>query len=368
MNRFKLIGFSILLIGTLSACSIQERSPEKEAAEATTQMEAKKDGEVTPVELDAAEYVKLGKYKGLHIKKAAVNITDKDVDGYIQGTLEEDPIEHIVEDRNDVRDGDYVNADVTVKIDGKAREEYSSENYDIHVGEKQMDYLDPDMKTDDVLIGAKIGSTVKAEGKVPKEYEDEDVAGKKVEMAIKINSISVMSVPELTDEYAKEQGYESVKDFREAIKQMLIEEQEEEIGQTQKDLLWQQVMDNAETIKEFPKEAVKTQMDNIEATQGENAVAEDMSTSEFIKYYYDMSIKELATYQLKEKCVEDLLCDELSIQVTDEDVDDQIQSEMQEFGYETEEDYLQFVSKETIKENLIHDKIIEALEKETTFE
>lgn len=58
-----------------------------------------------------------------------------------------------------------------------------------------------------------------------------------------------------------------------------------------------------------------------------------MSVSDFIEQYYEMSLEDYAKENLKKQCVQDLLLKENSIEITDADVDEEIQYYIDELGY-----------------------------------
>lgn len=67
---------------------------------------------------------------------------------------------------------------------------------------------------EDNLVGMQIGESKTFRLPFPDDYFEKDMAGKHSEFTVTVNDVKVKKLPELTDELAKEMGYESVADLR----------------------------------------------------------------------------------------------------------------------------------------------------------
>lgn len=81
---------------------------------------------------------------------------------------------------------------------------------------------------EDELVGMKAGEKKTFRIQFPKDYGVADISGKDAEFAVEIHSIKEKKLPELTDEFAKEAGYESVLDLRNKAREYLTRERKEE--------------------------------------------------------------------------------------------------------------------------------------------
>ena len=91
-----------------------------------------------------------------------------------------------------------------------------------------------------------------------------------------------------------------------------------------------------------------------------------MSVSDFIEQYYEMSLEDYAKENLKKQCVQDLLLKENSIEITDADVDEEIQYYIDELGYKDKKEVLSAISEDETHSELQYTKLMDALMKETT--
>lgn len=335
----------------------------KKAAETTTEATAV---QTTPVELNASEYVKLGQYKGLTIKGASTKVTTQEIEDKVN-ELAQDYIEYKeVKNRDTVQKNDYLNVDYTSTIDGKESDDYSDSNLDIHLGDGSLN-VDENVDVDEKLVGAKVGDTVKVEFTFPEDYDDTSVAGKKCEMDISINMIEKEVVPEINDAFIKKNtDYKTVKEYKKQVKSDLISDKKSEAEQTNQETLWNKIMDNATQLKEFSEADIKQEVKNIKAENKEMAEYFGMSVSDFIQQYYEMSLEDYAKENLKKQCVQDLLLKENNIEVTDADVDKEIQYYIDELGYENKKEVLAAMSETQIRSELQYNKLMDALMKDTT--
>lgn len=141
---------------------------------------------------DSLGSVRLAEYKDLVVSvPAQLKVTDEDVDEQIKTDL----IEHRTS-VDTVECGDYVTIDFVGKIDGKAFENGSADNYTVEVGQNTL--IDG---FEDGLIGMKSGETKDLHLTFPTDY-DKEYAGKDVVFTVTVKSIE--RTPEFTDELAKE--------------------------------------------------------------------------------------------------------------------------------------------------------------------
>lgn len=337
----------------------------KKAAEATTETAQV---QITPVDLNASEYVKLGQYKGLTIKGASTKVTNQDVEDKVS-ELAQDYIEYKeITKRDTVQKDDYLNVDYTTTVDGKKSDDYSDSNLDIHLGDGSLN-VDEDVDVDDKLIGAKVGDTVEVEFTFPEDYDDTSMAGKKCVMEISINMIEKEVIPEVNDAFIKKNTeYKTLKQYKKQVRDELMSEKKSEAEQTNQETLWNKIMDNATQLKDFSDTDIKQELKNIKAENKEMAEYFGMSVSDFIQQYYEMSLEDYAKENLKKQCVQDLLLKENKVEVTDADIEKEIKYYIDELGYENKKAVLEAIPEEEIHSELEFTKLMDVLMKNTTIQ
>ena len=213
----------------------------------------------------------------------------------------------------------------------------------------------------------KVGDTVTIEFTFPEDYDDSSIAGKKCELAVSINMIEKEVIPEVNDALVKENtDCKTVKEYKKQVRDSLVSDKKSEAEQTNQETLWNKIMDNATQLKDFSEADIKKEVSNIKIENKEMAGYFGMSVSDFIEQYYEMSLEDYAKENLKKQCVQDLLLKENSIEITDADVDEEIQYYIDELGYKDKKEVLSAISEDEIHSELQYTKLMDALMKETT--
>lgn len=215
LKKLALIG--MVVVATMSACSIQKKDATE--TQTTAEGESKADADVKrPSDYGTAE---LGKYVGVEIPNIDTSVSDQDVEAQINTELTQDPDVVEVTDRA-VQEGDTVNIDYTGTKDGVAFDGGSATGYNLVIGSNS--FIEG---FEAGLIGHSIGEDVKLDLTFPKDYNNADLAGAAVVFDVKINSISVSSPATLTDEWVNKHTngeQKTVDEFRAAVKANLEEQ------------------------------------------------------------------------------------------------------------------------------------------------
>ena len=127
--------------------------------------------------------VKLGKYKGIELKKVEYPVTDEDVEHELAHVQEHNARIITVEYRP-VQDKDIAVIDFQGFVDGKAFEGGKAENYDLEIGSNS---FIPGFE--DQIIGMKIDEEKDINVKFPEEYFSKDLARKDPTLKVKEHQI-----------------------------------------------------------------------------------------------------------------------------------------------------------------------------------
>ena len=254
---------SVCVLGLAAGCSDKEENQDTENTAQETEEESivNEDGLVVAVDLDNLEdYVTLGEYQNLTVEEEPkAEVTEEDVDSYIERQLinNYDPVE-VTEDRA-VQENDTVNIDYAGYLDGEAFDGGTAQDQDLLIGSGS--FIDG---FEDGLIGHKKGETVSLDLTFPEDYSpNPDLAGQAVVFEVTINSISEPAA--LTDEWAAANtDYATAEEFRNAQKELLIQQADSDYESQVKSDLFQQVMDNSE-IKDYPEEELEELKADIES-------------------------------------------------------------------------------------------------------
>ena len=314
------------------------------------------------------EYIKLGQYKGLESEGVSSEVTDKDVEEDLRSLAENYTTYEDVTDRKEVKKGDFVNIDYISVIDGKESDTYSDTDMDIEIGTNELAEGLEGVDFDAQLLGHKVGDNVKVTYTFPDDFYDTDVVGKKCEQTITIKKIQKQIIPEINDAFIKENtDYNTVAEYKKAKKAELEEAAKTEADQTARYNLWTAVVANAQQVKDFPEDMISQEKDNLISEQAETAAAYGMEIEDYFNTIYGQSLEDAAKENLKAECVCRLLEKELKIEVTDQDVKKNIDEILQTYDeYSSAQDlYDAGLTDETIRDNIVYEKILDTLLPET---
>ena len=179
------------------------------------QMEKGKDLIYTVVVQTKPE-VKLGKYKGIELKKVEHKVEDKDIEHELGHMQEHNSRLVSVEDRA-LENGDIATIDFEGFADGKAFEGGKAEGHELEIGSGS---FIPGFE--DQIIGMKIDEDREIKVTFPKEYFSKDLAGKEAMFKVKLHEIKKKELPELDDEFAKDVSeFDTLEELKSSIKERL---------------------------------------------------------------------------------------------------------------------------------------------------
>lgn len=308
-------------------------------------------------EYNYSDYITLGNYKGIEYEEQDTEVTDKEVEENIQSTLE--AAAEVEEDKTKktVADGDIVNIDYTGKVDGKEFDGGSAEGYDLEIGSDS--FIDD---FEDQLIGQKVGAKKTVKVTFPDDYSDEDLAGKDAEFDVTINYIGKEVVPELTDEYVKENlEADSVKDYKKTVRQELEESKKSTAESTIQNTVWTQVVENAKKKKDFPEAMLTYQKEQLESNYSSYAEMYGMEVDEFLESMTGMTLDECAEDSVKRTMVASLIIDKEKLTLSDSEYKEKLESLAKEYSYDSGEEFEEANGKDVIEEYLLNEKLLEYL-------
>ena len=200
--------------------------------------------------------VKLGKYKGIQLKKVEYNVSDEDINHELGHMQDRNSRLITVEDRP-VEKGDITVIDFEGFVDGKAFEGGKAENHELTIGSNT---FIPGFE--DQIIGMKIDEEKDINVKFPEEYFSEELKGKDATFKVKLHEIKKKELPELNDDFAKDASeFDTLEELKASIKEKLEEENDNRAKYETEDAAIKAVTDSTEV--EIPSGMVETEIDNM---------------------------------------------------------------------------------------------------------
>lgn len=215
-------------------------------------------------------------YAGVALTQGKVEVTDEQVDQVVKGLLDSRSellpasggltLADGTQSSPPVKKGHYVDLEFNgglVTDQGIEERPGMKGNRMLEVGS---DSLIPGFE--DNLVGMHRGETKTFRVPFPKDYYEAEFAGKESEFTVTINEVKDKKLPELTDEFAKELGYESVADIRAKAREHLNREKTDEVDRKLRGDLVQALIEK--NPFDVPKALVQSQVRALAQDLGEN--------------------------------------------------------------------------------------------------
>lgn len=324
MKRFLAVTLAALLLLAATSCGKTEKEETTadaatDAAE-TTESTAETTAETTaytPAELnypdgfdysaiDLADYVKLGKYKGLTVTlTTSSEITDADIKKYIEDVRTQHSRTVEITDRG-AKNGDELVIDYEGSLDGVTFEGGTATDATLTLGNGG--WIDG---FEEGMVGMTAGETKVVDATFPDPYKNNpDLAGKTAQFKITVKSISETVIPEYNDAFVRENfNYATMAEYEAYVRQTLAAERQDEIAAEKQSATLTVAVDNAEVLK-YPAGVVEDymaqQLDYVRYYASQYGMSyEDFvtaATGETVETY-ETAVREGAEQSVKEELV-----------------------------------------------------------------
>lgn len=159
----------------------------------------------------------LGEYKGLHVEKKEVEVTDEQVDAQIKDMMGRDAKMVVAEEGAVIEKGDFAIIDFAGTVDGEPFSGGEGKGYPLEVGSNS---FIPGFE--DQLVGLSKGDSTDVEVTFPEDYFVKDLAGKEAIFKVNIQDVKRKELPELNDEYvAYKTDFKTVEELRANYKERM---------------------------------------------------------------------------------------------------------------------------------------------------
>ena len=325
-----------------------------------TQIEKGKDFEFEATVTVEPE-VKLGDYKGLEIEKQDSELTDQDLQDEIDHSLGH-LADMVVKEDGAVEEGDTVNIDFDGYVDGEQFEGGQADGYDLEIGSGS---FIPGFE--DQLVGVKTGEEKDVVVTFPEEYHAEELAGKEATFKTKVNEIKYKEVPELTDEIANELDSDanSVDEYKENLRKRLSEQKAQDAENVEKEEAINKATEN--TTIDIPQAMIDTELDRMVQEFGQRIQQQGLD----LQTYFQISgqdesqlreqMKDDAEQRVKTNLTLSAIVDEENIEVTDEDIDKELEKMSSQFNISVEDIKQTLGNTDIIKNDVRIQKVIDLL-------
>lgn len=294
------------------------------------------DEKVLTIDFEAGLYpeVTLGQYKGIEAPCEDVNMTDADVDAYIDEIRKRNARQITVERAAEL--GDTVVIDYDGYLDGVRFDGGKAEGTNLELGSNS---FVPGFE--EQVVGMKAGDEKELSITFPENYH-EGLAGKAVVFKVKVHEVNKMELPEVDDEFTKDVSeFDKLEDYRAAIMEQLVAKRKRAVEDDFGYNVLEKAVENMSC--EIPDAMIEERMQVMANEYDRNLMARGMRLEEYLRMSgmdpvsFQNMIRPQAEAQVKTDLLLAAVAKAENIEVTEEELEKSIEDLAKAYGVEPEQ-------------------------------
>ena len=308
--------------------------------------------------------VKLGKYKGLDVKKEAVKVTKKEIEEEV-ARLASRFAEIVVKESGKVEEGNTAVIDFEGYVDGEKLDGGTGANYPLEIGSHT---FIPGFE--EGVVGMEVGETKTLNLTFPEEYTKE-LAGKDVKFDVTVREIKERVLPELNEDFYADLGFENIKteeEFNAEVKKVIEGRKEEEAKNKYIDAVLEEAAKNMKV--EINEEIIDDEVHRMLNQFSQQLQMQGISLDQYLQFtgatHEDMhkQMEPEAEKRVKYRYLIEAVADAEKIEISDEDANSEAENMAAEYGVEKTEFLSHFGGLDVVKYDMRMRKALEILGEE----
>ena len=221
---------------------------------------------------------------------------------------------------------------------------------------------------EDQLVGAEIGVETEVNVTFPEQYHSEELKGKPAVFKVTVKEIKVKELPELDDDFAKDVSeFDTFEAYKNSIKEKLDKSNEARTKAEFENKLVEAVCENAEI--DIPQCMIDNRIEDLIREFGYRLSSQGLNMEQYMQITgatadtFKEQFKDQATAQVKSSLVLEKIVKLENIEVTEEDVEKELQTMADMYGMELDKvkTLIGDNEKESMKEDLKMKKAVELI-------
>lgn len=268
--------------------------------------------------------VELGKYTGFDIARPEVEVTDEELNAELDKAREQQARTIPVEDRP-VADGDMTVIDFEGFVNGEAFEGGKGTDYPLTIGSHS--FIDT---FEEQLIGKNIGEEVEVNVTFPEEYHAEELKGKPALFKVTVKEIKVKELPELDDDFAQDvSDFDTLDEYKEDVKKNILTRKEDEAKGEYEEKVIDAII--ADAKMEIPEPMIDLQVRQMADDFARRLQSQGLTVEQYFQFTgltpdkLMEQMKPQALKRIQSRLVLEAIAKTENIEVTDADVDAEIE-------------------------------------------
>ena len=280
--------------------------------------------------------VTLGQYKGLEAERPVREITDDDIASELESARKRNA-RKISADEREARMGDIANIDFDGFLNGERFDGGKSEGYELELGSNS---FVPGFE--EQIVGMKVGEEKDLDITFPQEYTPE-LAGKAVVFKVKLNGLSYNELPALDDEFAGDNGFDTLDEYKADIRANIEKRFNEQADSAFRSEVVKKAIDNMTVtvpnsmIAAKAEDILRNYAANFGMTDRNMPLEKLMEMMGVDENTMKTSIRPAAEYQVKNDLLLDAVAVEEKLEATAEEIDEYVKKMAEGFGATAEQ-------------------------------
>ena len=314
-------------------------------------------GAVLSFQTDVWPEVTLGQYKGLEAEKAPVEVTEEEIAEEVERMRKQNG--RLVSVERPAQNGDTVNIDYKGTKDGVAFEGGTADNYNLVLGSNS---FIPGFE--EKLVGISAGEERDLDLTFPEEYHAADLAGKAVVFHVKCNEVKFQELPELDDEFAKDNDFDTLDALKADIRASREQQKKTAADNAFADALVDAAIGNM-TV-EIPASMIEERMDGIMNEYAQYMAQQGLGLEQYLKMIgsdaasFRETTRATAEKQTRTEILLSAVADAENIEITEEDLKAEYAKMAEAYGMKAE-DVEKYVDAEGLKTDLRRRKAVDVI-------
>lgn len=275
------------------------------------------------IHVDVKPEVKLGDYQSIELEKVEYNVTDEMVEAELKTTQEKNGRMIDAADR-EAQNGDILTVDFEGFVDGEKFDGGTAQGQQLEIGSNK---FIPGFE--EQLIGKKSGEEVEVKVTFPEEYFEEKLQSKEATFKVNIHDIKTKELPELDDEFAKDVSeFDTLEEYKQDIKAKLeVNYKKQEKSKTENKAI-EKIVELSEV--EVPEGMINSQVDNEVSDFEYRIKTQGLELKKYLELTGSdldglrIQLKPMASKRVKADLVLEAIGNAENIEVTDEDIDNEL--------------------------------------------
>lgn len=289
--------------------------------------------------------VTLGQYKGLEAEKQDAAVSDEQIQEQLDNIRSQKAKMVVAEEGAKIQKDDFAIIDFAGSVDGKPFDGGEGKSYPLQIGSGS---FIPGFE--DQLLGAAAGDDVVVKVAFPADYFVNELAGKDAEFKVHVHDIKRKELPELNDEFAKENSsYETLDELKKDLRAKMEADAAQRAVEAYSGELIKQAVENA-TV-DVPEIMVEDRVEQMIQEMAMNMESRGLKLEDYLKFSNKTEedlraeYKESAAYNVRTDLVMEAIGKAENLEVTNDDINFEIFTMAQNFGADPKEVW-EIISKE----------------------